>query len=208
MLKTFLNKLPLLPILTTDCQTVGLKAVNQLVELSIKGVEITLRTPNALPIIETIKKQYPKLTVAAGTVVNAEQLKDVFTAGADFAISPGFCENLINTADANYYPYLPAISTIGEAMRAQILGVDIVKVFPVTLLGGTAFINYLNAVLPKLNCVPTGGIKTEQWSEYQALNNVLSVGMSVSLPNRFDNTAWEGLMENLKKSLVPEVVDP
>jgi len=67
--------------------------------------------------------------------------------------------------------------------------------------GGIKLIKTISTVLPKLKFCPTGGINTENYADYLALDNVVSVGMSALAPQQLiadkDWTAIDSLCASL-----------
>ena len=55
----------------------------------INCAEITFRTACAKEAIEYAVKNYPEMSIGAGTVINAEQCRAALKAGAKFIVSPG-----------------------------------------------------------------------------------------------------------------------
>ncbi|SUO95358.1 Putative KHG/KDPG aldolase [Suttonella ornithocola] len=54
------------------------------------AVEITFSTAATEQSIALLRKQFPKMTIAAGTVLTSEQAQQAHDTGADFVISPDF----------------------------------------------------------------------------------------------------------------------
>ena len=55
----------------------------------INTAEITFRTACAAEAIAYACKNYPEMSIGAGTVINAEQCEAALAAGAQFIVSPG-----------------------------------------------------------------------------------------------------------------------
>ncbi|SQB29674.1 keto-hydroxyglutarate-aldolase/keto-deoxy-phosphogluconate aldolase [Citrobacter koseri] len=53
--------------------------------------------------IRAIAKEVPEAIIGAGTVLNAQQLAEVTEAGAQFAISPGLTEPLLESGDRRHH---------------------------------------------------------------------------------------------------------
>jgi 2-dehydro-3-deoxyphosphogluconate aldolase/(4S)-4-hydroxy-2-oxoglutarate aldolase len=77
---------------------------------------------------------------------------------------------------------IPGIATATELMRAMQLGVDVVKLFPAEVVGGTGLVTSLSAVWPDVRFMPTGGISPANARRYLALRQVLAVGGSWMIP--------------------------
>ncbi len=81
-----------------------------LVAGGVRVLEVTLRTDCAMDAIRAIAKEVPDAIVGAGTVTNAQQLKEVTDAGAQFAISPGLTDELLKAATAGTIPLIPVLA--------------------------------------------------------------------------------------------------
>ncbi len=149
-----------------------------LLDGGIKIIEITLRTPNAINAIDKAVKHFPELTVGAGTIVSADQISQVLDAGAHFGVTPGTTSDLIDAALQSGFPLLPGGSTVSEFMVLERLGFTVLKFFPALPAGGLAFLKSLKGPLPNIVFCPTGGINSENFLDYLALNNVLAIGGS------------------------------
>ena len=65
------------------------KILTALKNNGINTAEITFRTACAKEAIEYAVKNYPDMSIGAGTVINAKQCEDALEAGAQFIVSPG-----------------------------------------------------------------------------------------------------------------------
>ena len=65
------------------------KILTALKNYGINCAEITFRTACAKDAIAYACKEYPDMTIGAGTVINAEQCQQALQAGAKFIVSPG-----------------------------------------------------------------------------------------------------------------------
>lgn len=148
----------------------------------ITAVEITLRTSAALEAIRLTKQQLPTLVIAAGTVTTAAEMRLVKDAGADFAVSPGMTDQLVNAAEDLELAFLPGVATPSEIMRGRELGIELFKLFPATVVGGIGLLKAIAGPLPDVRFCPTGGLSLENMQSFLQLKNVLCVGGSWLCP--------------------------
>lgn len=120
-------------------------------------IEVTLRTPAALDAIRTLSK-IEGMLVGAGTVTNAEQLQQSIDAGAKFIVTPGLDDDLVRRCQDKDLLIIPGAVTPTEIMRAQNLGLKLVKFFPSNIYGGLPAIEALSGPFPEMRFLPTGGI--------------------------------------------------
>ena len=72
----------------------------------------------------------------------------------------------------------PGVSTPTELEVALELGLTTVKFFPAEQSGGAAMLHALASPYHGMRCMPTGGIRLENLSQYLRLPNVLACGGS------------------------------
>ena len=100
-LSTTLRLSPVIPVLVIDRTADAVPLARALLAGGLKVLEVTLRTPVALDIIEVLARQVPEAVVAAGTVTNPRQWEQAARAGAKFMVSPGLTPALIEAALEN-----------------------------------------------------------------------------------------------------------
>jgi 2-dehydro-3-deoxyphosphogluconate aldolase/(4S)-4-hydroxy-2-oxoglutarate aldolase len=120
------------------------------------------------------------MLVGAGTLLNADQVKQAVDAGAQFGVSPGLSETVSRAAQENNLPLFPGVITPGEIMRALELGWKTLKFFPSETFGG---VNALKALAGPfghtgVKFIPTGGITATTLPNYLALPQVAAIGGS------------------------------
>lgn len=191
-LLTALQDCPLIAVLVMEkiehAQPVG----EALVKAGIKVAEVTLRTPNAPKIVTEIRNKVPEILVGTGTVMSGEDVNIATDAGAEFLISPGVTNELVEAMLASPLPSVPGTATPSEAMHLANKGFEMVKVFPIESIGGTAYLKSLSSVLPKLKLLPTGGITKEKTKTYLDLPNVYAAGGSwIVTRDDLQSEAWE-----------------
>jgi 2-dehydro-3-deoxyphosphogluconate aldolase/(4S)-4-hydroxy-2-oxoglutarate aldolase len=166
-----------LPVLTvTDPQTLE-PTCRALLDGGISCVEITCRTPYANEAIARASR-IPGLMVGAGTVLEKEQAVTAAAAGARFAVAPGLSEPVLAAARDSGLAFFPGVATPSEIEEARRLGCQVLKVFPVSSLGGTTFLRSISAPYPDVRFIPTGGISDATIGQYLEVPAVLACGAS------------------------------
>ena len=89
-----LRSFPVLPILNFAEQTTALRVAEALTKGGIEAFEITLRNANALSSLQAVRKEFPGLTLGAGTILEKEQISHVKDLGVDFGVCPGWDDEL------------------------------------------------------------------------------------------------------------------
>ena len=165
----------LMALVRTDSKEKGQELADVLVEAGIKVIEITLSTPGAEKIIEKLAKN-KELTVGAGTVLSAKDVKKAEKAGAKFIVSPDTNEDVIKASKKLGLISMPGVATASEVAIALDNGADVLKLFPASTYG-PAHLKALRDPFPgKLWC-PTGGItlgSVDDW--FAAGANLIGLG--------------------------------
>jgi 2-dehydro-3-deoxyphosphogluconate aldolase/(4S)-4-hydroxy-2-oxoglutarate aldolase len=168
---------PVIPVIVIEDEAHAVPLAEALVAGGLRVLEVTLRTPAALPAIRAMK-QVPGAIVGAGTVTNPRELDAAMEAGSEFIVSPGLTETLGKAAIAAGVPFLPGIANAGDIMRGMDLGLDRFKFFPAMAAGGLPALKALAAPFGQCRFCPTGGISLENAPEWLAFDPVLCVGGS------------------------------
>ncbi|MDM7860601.1 bifunctional 4-hydroxy-2-oxoglutarate aldolase/2-dehydro-3-deoxy-phosphogluconate aldolase [Alteromonas sp. ASW11-36] len=174
---------PVVPVLVIHDVAHAIPLAEALIAGGIKVLEVTLRTPAALDVIREIANKVPEAIIGAGTVTNAQQLKEVTEAGAKFAISPGMTADLLEAGARGTIPLIPGISSISDLMKAKDAGYTYLKFFPAEASGGVKALKSIGGPFPETTFCPTGGISPSNYLEYLALPNVKCVGGSWLAPD-------------------------
>lgn len=147
------------------------------IKSGLNNIEVTLRTDISL---QALKKfaGYSELVVGVGSVKSKEDLERAVDAGAVFAVSPGYMQDIGNLAEKLNVFYLPGVATPTEIMCAYSDGYEVLKFFPAEQLGGISTLNALSPVFPKVQFIPTGGINGKNVNVYLSKPYVAAVGGS------------------------------
>ena len=177
-----MNTSPVMPVMVINNLEQAVPLAQALVAGGLKVLEITLRTPVALDCIRRIKDEVPDAIVGAGTIINTHTLYQALDAGAEFIVSPGVTDTLIDEALSSGIPILPGVVTPSEVMRLLEKGIPSMKFFPAEAAGGIPMLKSIGGPLPQVTFCPTGGVNPKNAPDYLALNNVACVGGSWMAP--------------------------
>ena len=145
---------------------------------NIHCAEITFRTACAAEAIAYAVKNYPDMTIGAGTVINADQCEAALAAGATFIVSPGLSPAVAKICNERNVPYYPGCVTPTEIMAALELGITTVKFFPANVYGGLTALKALSAPFPQVTFIPTGGVDRSNIEEFLAFDKIVAIGGS------------------------------
>lgn len=172
----------ILPIVTVDSVEEALAVARALLDGGLPAIELTLRTPAALPALAALKRELPGVSVGAGTVLDARQLAQAQAAGADFIVTPGTTPALRDALAACSLPVVAGVATPSEALVLREHGFRVAKLFPAAAVGGLAMLKALQGPLPDMLFCPTGGIGEQDAADYLAQPNVACIGGSWMVP--------------------------
>jgi 2-dehydro-3-deoxyphosphogluconate aldolase/(4S)-4-hydroxy-2-oxoglutarate aldolase len=184
------------PVVVIDRAGDAVPLARTLLAAGLTAIEVTLRTEAGLAAIERIAKDVPGMLVGAGSVRRATQVKDVKSAGAMFAVSPGSSDALLDAVVDVELPFIPGAVTASEMLKLLDLGYTLQKFFPAKLSGGAAFLEAIAAPIPEVSFMPTGGVGPDNAQDYLALPNVTCIGGSwIAPPDLLRNRDFDAIAE-------------
>lgn len=131
----------------------------------IRVIEITFSFTKCCEVINKLKDK-PEIIVGAGTVLNPEEAVKAHEAGADFIVSPHTDADIINFCRKNSKIVISGACTSNEIVHAHKIGANMIKIFPVNLIGGPKYIKAIKEPLPFADIFVTGGINLDNCTEY------------------------------------------
>lgn len=177
--------------------------IEALIKGGINWVEITLRTPIAIEIIQLTKKQFPEMNVMAGTVLEPEQVVQVQDAGASVAVSPNLSRKVIEEASSKAMPFVPGVATPTEIGMGIEMGINTFKFFPAEMIGGMRYLKrvYAPYAHKKVQFIPLGGITEQLIAQYLSENFVLALGGSwITSKGLIEKKNWTQITQNAQKA--------
>ncbi|WP_313209898.1 bifunctional 4-hydroxy-2-oxoglutarate aldolase/2-dehydro-3-deoxy-phosphogluconate aldolase [Stutzerimonas nitrititolerans] len=166
----------ILPVITIGSEEQILPLADALAAGGLKTLEITLRSAYGLTAIRRLREERPELCVGAGTVLDKRMMDEVEAAGAQFIVSPGCTEELLQAGVNCSVPLLAGTSNASDIMRGYALGYRRFKLFPAEICGGIAALKALGGPFGDVRFCPTGGVNAANAAQYLALPNVMCVG--------------------------------
>lgn len=164
------------PVVVIDDVASAVPVARALIDGGVHIIEVTLRSGAAFDAIRLIADEVPDMIVGAGTVRSCDQVKAASAAGAQFLVSPGCTDHLLDTLEGAGLPFLAGSATPSDMMRLLERGITQAKLFPAVAVGGVALLKAVYGPLPELRFCPTGGITPTSASEFLSLPNVMCVG--------------------------------
>lgn len=126
---------------------------------------MTLNTPGALQVISHYQN-VSDLLIGAGTVLDEASCLNAIQHGAQYIVTPTLNEGVIKCANRYQKPVICGCMTPTEIMTALELGVNMIKLFPASILGLDS-IKAIKAPIPQALIGPTGGVNLENITLWQ-----------------------------------------
>ncbi|PYG31783.1 bifunctional 4-hydroxy-2-oxoglutarate aldolase/2-dehydro-3-deoxy-phosphogluconate aldolase [Pelagimonas varians] len=184
---------PIIPVIVVEDPALAKPLAEALVRGGLPVLEVTLRTPAALEVIQEMSKVEGGI-VGAGTLLTPADVAAAIDAGAQFGVSPGATDRLLDAVEEADLPTLPGAATSTEVMRLLERGYTIQKFFPAEANGGAPALKAIGAPLPQVRFCPTGGVTLKNAPTYLSLSNTLCCGGSWVAPKDLMVAGdWDGI---------------
>lgn len=190
----------LVAIVRLDDLSIAAELLDALVAGGIRAIEFTLTNPQATDTIAAMRSRIDEgIAIGAGSVINAEQVRAVADAGAQFVVSPITKREVLDACAEANLPAMPGAFSPSEIQQAWEWGAAVVKVFPANNLE-RRFIKDVLAPLPHLRLMPTGGVSLDNLREYLDMGAfALGVGSSLINNQAVANRDWDALRDNARR---------
>lgn len=160
---TKLKENKVFPIIrSTDTQDV-IDRVNALLDGGLDMMEVNVETPK---IFNAIRKVSDRAIICAGGIIPSMQAQAAIDSGARLISSPIFQTNLLKISKDRQIPYIAGTSTANEAYTAWKSRIPVVKIYPVTAMGGVEYIENLLRPMKFLNIIAQGDVKLNEVQDY------------------------------------------
>jgi 2-dehydro-3-deoxyphosphogluconate aldolase/(4S)-4-hydroxy-2-oxoglutarate aldolase len=183
---TAMKQIGLIPLFYNADFDVAKNIVNVCAEGGARIVEFTNRGDRAINVFTKLAeyrdKERPDIILGVGSVCNAPTAAMYIAAGADFVVGPFLDEDTAVLCNSRKIPYSPGCGSVTEIHKAEMLGVEICKVFPGAQVGGPAFVKAVKGPCPWTEIMPTGGVSPTKESLSEWFDaGVACVGMGSKL---------------------------
>ena len=156
-------------------------AIEAAVAGGLRTIEITMNTPGAAALIgEAVRLFSDKAWIGAGTVLDKESLAQALKAGAGYIVAPHTNREVIDICRKKKIPVFPGALTPTEIFFAWATGATMVKVFPVSSMGGVSYIKELRGPFDNIKLLACGGVTLENLTEYFAAGaDAIAIGSRI-----------------------------
>ena len=114
------------------------------------------------PLVKYCAQNYPSLIIGVGSVEDAPTAALYIAHGANFVVGPNFNAEIARLCNRRKIPYMPGCGTVTEIAVAEEWGVEIVKAFPGSSVGGPGFVKAVLGPRPWTRIMPTGGVSPDE----------------------------------------------
>ena len=192
---------PVIPVIVIEDIDDAVPMAKALLAGGIKVLEVTLRTSCALKAIERIVNEVPEAIVGAGTLRTKSDATNAKLAGSQFAVSPGYTNEMGIICKDIELPLLPGVSSGGEVMNANNDGYYSLKLFPAVAVGGINLLRGFSGPFSDVQFCPTGGVTVDSAPDFLALPNVPVCGGTWLTPkNLIKNKDWTAITQLAKQA--------
>ena len=105
------------------------------------------------------------------------QAEAAILSAAKILSSPIFSMNLVKISKDKEIPFIAGTSTANEAYNAWKARIPLIKIYPITAMGGAMYIEDLLRPMPFLKVLPLGNVKLDEIHTYlEAGASVVGIG--------------------------------
>jgi 2-dehydro-3-deoxyphosphogluconate aldolase/(4S)-4-hydroxy-2-oxoglutarate aldolase len=170
-----LEAAPIVGVVRTNSQEEAKRQARLFIAGGLQLIEITFTVPDATDLVRELLAERDHTGppwIGMGTVTDADRATAARDAGTEFIVSPNTSASVAAIArDAQIYLVLGAL-TCTEIVRAQDLGAQIVKVYPLPPVGGAQYLATVRGPLDDIPMLAAGGFTVEEIPEYRAVGAV------------------------------------
>lgn len=159
----FLSEAKLLPIIRTKDAGKAIDISKALADAGVKIVEVNVESPEIYGAIAEISSF---MHVCAGGIITSLQAQSAISVGADAFSSPIFYNNLVKISQAAKVPFIAGASTPNEAYTMWQARVPLIKLYPISAMGGADYLKNILRPMPFLKLLPQGNVKLNEVSSY------------------------------------------
>jgi 2-dehydro-3-deoxyphosphogluconate aldolase/(4S)-4-hydroxy-2-oxoglutarate aldolase len=191
-----LKKHPAIAVIRSSEKELARQMAKAVATGGIQFIEITWNTHKAAELIAELRSEFPTFSIGTGTLLNLEELQQAIDCGAQFLFTPHTDVAMIKTAVDAGVPIVPGAFSPTEIVTAWQAGATCVKVFPISALGGAAYLKSLQGPLGNIPLIPTGGVTLENAKVFIDAG-AIAVGLAGDLfpKHLVENRDWRAIVQ-------------
>jgi 2-dehydro-3-deoxyphosphogluconate aldolase/(4S)-4-hydroxy-2-oxoglutarate aldolase len=159
----------LVPLFYNGDIEVATKIVQACIDGGARTIEFTNRGDQAHIIFEELIRRFEDnddIILGVGSVVDQGTTSLYLQLGANFVVSPILDPEMVRICNRRKVACSPGCGTVSEISQAEELGVEIVKIFPGSQLGGAGFVKAVRGPMRWTRIIPTGGVSPTKENIY------------------------------------------
>ena len=164
-----LERAPIIAVVRTKSIEEAGRQARSFAAAGLELIEITFTVPGASGLVrELLAGRGPEGPpwFGMGTVTTAARAREALDAGAEFFVTPNTNPEVARLArESGTYLAMGAM-TPTEMVAARELGADLVKVYPIPLVGGPAYLSVIRQPLDDIPMMASGGYGLEEIPAY------------------------------------------
>ncbi len=189
-----LSEQKIFPIIRSNDPEVVVNTVDALVKGGLNIMEVNVES---VEIYDAIKEVSNRANVCAGGIITSLQAQAAIEAGAKLFSSPIFHMNLVKLSKDKRIPYIAGTSTANEAYQAWKARIPLVKIYPISAMGGPSYLENILRPMHFLNILPQGSVKLDDVKKYIDAG-AFAVGVGRDL---FDGYSYSDVTSRVKETL-------
>jgi len=198
----------IIPVFYNPDISIAKEIVSACVNGGATCIEMTNRGDGAVEVFRELeafcRQQHPEAILGVGSIVDAPTAALYISHGANFVVGPTLDEETAVLCNKRKIPYSPGCGSATEVHRAHALGVEIVKIFPGSQVGGPAFVKSILGPCPWCSIMPTGGVEPTEESLTAWFNaGIVCAGMGSKLITKenIKRNDFTAVTENVRQAI-------
>jgi 2-dehydro-3-deoxyphosphogluconate aldolase/(4S)-4-hydroxy-2-oxoglutarate aldolase len=198
----------LVPVFYNQDAEVAKNVVTACAAGGARVVEFTNRGDFAFQVFGQVSLHFsqadPEVILGVGSVIDAPTAAMYIANGTNFVVGPLLNPEIARLCNRRKIAYMPGCGSVTEISQAEELGVEIVKVFPGSSVGGPGFVKAVSGPCPWTYIMPTGGVDaTEESIKGWFRAGAACVGMGSKLISKDLVAAgdWPGITARVRQVL-------
>ena len=166
----------------------------------IKVLEVSLMFEESFYQIEKLKKCFSsKMTIGAGTVLNAESAKKAMDVGSDFLFAPSSDREVLDYCAKNSIKFIPGVLSPSDVSLCLSYGYNLLKLFPANVFP-LNYIKSLKGPFPTTEYIAVGGVNADNCKSFLSSGFIgVGVGSNLFPKELIANNDWEAIKQNISR---------
>jgi len=155
----------MIPLFYNPDVEVATKIVETCLDAGVRCVEFTNRGDQAHLVFGELIRRFKdddRAILGVGSVLDPGTAALYIQLGANFVVGSVLNPDVARACNRRKIPYSPGCGSASEISAAEELGVEIVKIFPGSQVGGPGFVKSVLGPTPWTRIMPTGGVSPDE----------------------------------------------